>query len=84
MVLCRRNILRASAVRSRLSIRLQPPYEHPHDVALLLLGQLPPALDAMPFRQTSSTAGRGRMLRDKDRMPSPRRLLAVIPRLTWS
>ena len=24
------------------------------------------------------------MLRDKDRMPSPRRLLAVIPRLTWS
>ena len=24
------------------------------------------------------------MLRDKDRMPSPRRLLAVIPRLIWS
>ena len=50
MVLCPRNILRASAARSRLRIRRQPPAEHPHDVAFLLLGQLAPALDAMPFR----------------------------------
>ena len=84
MVSCPRNILRASAARSRLRIRLQPPSEHPHDVAFLLLGQLSPALDAVPLRQPSSTAGRGCMLCDKDRMPAPRRLLAVIPGLTWS
>jgi len=38
------------------------------------------APDAMPFLQARAAAGAGRMLGDEDRMPTERRLLAVIGR----
>ena len=58
----------------------QPVPDDRHDIVLVLGAQPLTGSDTMPFGEAGSTAGRRRMLRDKDWMPAHRCLFAVIER----
>ena len=62
----------------RLLLVLQPARQHVDDVLGLQRRQRLAHADAMPFFQTGTTAGRGRVLRHEYRVTAKRRLLAVL------
>ena len=62
----------------RSALLYQPRSYHVHDVTLLLPRQLPPVGNTVPLFQAAPAASRGRVLRDKNGMPAPRRLFAVV------
>jgi hypothetical protein len=57
-----------------------PSLDHPQHIRGFNLGQRMSLRDLVNLFQTSAAARRGRMLRDKDRMIPPRRLLPIVPR----
>ena len=59
-------------------LTLEPARDRRDYVTLLVGRQRTPRFYAMPFRETRSAARRRRMLRDEDRMPAHRRLLAIV------
>ena len=66
---------------ARPRVLSQPAADHRDHVSLLLGREDPPLFDAVPFREASPATCRGRVLRDKDRVPAEWRLLAIVPRV---
>ena len=62
-------------------VALDPRHHQRGEAIDLLIAQFPAFGDMMPFLDAASAAGGGGMLSGEHRMPSPRRLPAVVARL---